>query len=184
MSVDRLSLRSLTLALALAVAPVSPSCSAQPDGSDSDVGDGDELRCGLVVQDVAGTTTARHLVDGDEVELLKGYQGYLLVQVRAHLWGAVPRTVQIKLSGAKDGGAPLVTVLPSRTPGDAADQHRRTEPLEIWLSPPDPTAFADKDGTLTLLAQGSGRSCTSTVRVRFVDKTFCVHYDDGSVACP
>ena len=178
MRVDRL--------LALSLALVAMSCSAQPsaDSSGSDTGAQDELRCGLVVQSVAGETTGRHLVDGDEVELLKGYQGYLLVQVRAHLWGAVPRSVQIKLTGAKDGGAPLATVLPSRTPGDADDGHRRTESLEIWLSPPDPTAFADKDGTLTLHAQGSGRSCESTVRVRFVDKTFCVHYDDGSVACP
>jgi len=144
----------------------------------------DQLRCNLVIADPKSASGTRHLADGDEVELLKGYQGYLLVQVRAHFWGAVPRSVQLKLSGGKDGSDALVTVLPSRTPIDAADQHQRTDPLEIWLSPPDPVAFANRMGTLTLSAKGSGRSCLFSVNVRFVDRTYCVHYDDGSVACP
>ena len=180
---------SLALTIPLILGLAGPSCTAQSatDARDSAADNDaieDELHCGLVLRGVNTTAAERHLVDGDEVELLRGYQGYLLVQVRAHLWGAVPRAVQLRISGAKDGGAPLETVLPSRTPGDAPDSHRQTDPLEIWLSPPDPTAFDGHKGTLTLQAQGSGRSCASTVRVRFVDKTFCIHHDDGTVVCP
>ncbi|MCO4762225.1 MAG: hypothetical protein KC502_12015 [Myxococcales bacterium] len=140
------------------------------------------MNCGLVVAQPDGTI--RHLVDGDEVELLKGYQGYLLVQAQAHVWGELPRTVALKMSGALIGGPPMVSVVAARPPKAATDGHQGSEPLEIWLSPPDPKVFADKDGRLTLEVKGAGRTCSVDVAVRFVDRTYCIHYDDGSVTCP
>lgn len=181
-------LRSHRMATLLLVCSLGLSCCGEPLPSsptlDALAGEDDQVMlCGFAVTTEDGKTT-RHLDDGDEVELLKGYQGYLLVQVRAHLWGAVSREVQLRVSGAKDGGPSFATVVPARTPIAATDGHLRTTPLEIWLTPADPFAFRDQLGTLTLQAKGAGRTCTRTVKVRFVDKTFCVHHDDGSVVCP
>ncbi len=137
------------------------------------------LRCGLVAE-----RTGQHLVDGDEVELLKGYQGYMLVQVRAHVWGDVPRDVQVKLSGGRDGFDPLVTVVGTQNPAEGSDSHRTTTPLEVWLSPPNPSDFVGRTGALTVEVRKGALSCAHSVRVTFVDRTYCVHYDDGTVVCP
>lgn len=141
------------------------------------------MLCGFVVTAADGETQ-RHLVDGDEVELLKGVQGYLLVQTTAHLWGSVPRMVEVKVTGAKDNAPGMDSTTPPRALTFAVDGHRATDPLEVWLAPPIPAEFLNQPGTLTLQVQGGGRSCKTAVRVTFVDKTFCVHHDDGSISCP
>ena len=147
---------------------------------------------GEVTGDDPSQMSCALLVEGDqhdvstpvEVELIKGVQGYMLVRAQAHLWGETPRSVDVRVSAARSGEAPFVTVVGPRPLIQASDGRWQVGPLEVWLSPPEPEAFAGKLGTLRLELRSGARSCRHALPVRFVDHTYCVHYEDGHVRCP
>ncbi len=122
--------------------------------------------------------------DGGTVELVVGYQGFMLIIVRAHTEvGALPELPKVKMTVEREGGEPSVSTVVRAAINKDAKGHDVTESLEMWLYPPAPGEFNGKSGSLQLDLYGRGSDCSAKVNVKFIDEELCKHSEDGSVVC-
>lgn len=121
--------------------------------------------------------------EGD-AELVVGYQGYMLIIARVHApTGTLPHEPKVRMTVARTLGEASVST--QWRAGVLADKlgHEVTEPLEMWLYPPDPQAFIGQQGSLEVVLQGVDRTCVASLQVRFVDDELCKHLETGEVVC-
>ncbi len=122
-------------------------------------------------------------VDGDDAELVVGYQGYLFVYVQvADSSGALLKP-KARMTAKCVGLEPSIT---SRWRADMTEQEDGStvsEQLEVWLFPALRTEFEGQLGTLEVELEQDGLGCHASVNVRYVDDELCKHFEDGSLKC-
>ncbi|GEM_PF-3454770 len=180
---------SLTRApqVCLAAVLIALSCGCEPDaGTDSAAdagGDYANPTCEVGTLDDDGRFSAWK--DGDKAELVEGYQGYLLLLGWIHVSdGDMPDKPNVLIEIDREGGKTSRTTYVHSGQRLCDKKHPTTERLEMWMVPPDPSAFIGRKGSVTVTIKGRDGGCSAKVAVQFVDDVPCKHFDDGTIFCP
>lgn len=123
--------------------------------------------------------------DGGDVELTRGYQGYLLVLLRLQATASAPRSTRLIIRAGRADLAHHDSLNPRVTWEPLLEGGARSEPFEVWLSPALVSEFVGRQGSIRVTASNEAGQvvCVAERKVRFVDDDICMHYDDGSLAC-
>ncbi len=117
-----------------------------------------------------------------ELEMLQGFQGFLVILPRIRLEGPVA-LMNAHFGVALDGEAPFGGAqLDTELFGDGAS-HAVTDDIVVFLTPTDVSHFKDREAELTIRLENRTHTCTVSRRVLLVDHDVCVHAADEPV-CP
>lgn len=169
-------------ALLVASAVIGVGCASADGAAGADALDAQPTAPRCVLGHIEGGVFVETPAGGD-VELTRGFQGYLLVVAALRIEGASPRKTLVKLHANKDGDPPHDSARPGLQ-WEAAGGGAISESFEIWLSPPLVTAFVGRTGSIALeVSEAGAQLCALEQAVRFVDDQVCMHYEDGSLDC-
>ena len=155
------------MSLLLACVPSEPA----------DTGPADEeprsFDCALGVSEGGGFTP----IDGGELELWLGFQGFLLVTLTVAGDGP-PATADATMALTFDD-----EVVSGQQPSVAFDDAGLTEPLLLFLTSNYITYYVGKSASLAVRLEGGDATCTATASVTLVDDDPCLH-TGGEPICP
>ena len=179
-----LGVRRVAAILAAVGIVASLSCTAEPSEATTDNGDVSDVRCELGTTDAAGETFTL-LAEGGDVELTRGFQGYLLILLRIRCEGAGLRRTGLAISASRDEGPIRDSAHPGLRWEPAADGSSLSEAFEVWLTPALVAEFVGRLGWVEIAALDVSDGEISRVRraVRFVDDHICMHFEDGHLDC-
>lgn len=176
----RPSLAFATMLLGLVTAAACAD-DASKGGSDATA---TEVRCELGTTDLSGTSFLP-LAEGGDVELTRGFQGYLLILLRMRCEGAGPRRTGLTIAASRDEGPVRDSVHPGLRWEPAADGSSLSDSFEVWLTPALVPEFIGRTGWVEIAAIDAvdHEICKVRRAVRFVDDDICMHFEDGHLDC-
>ncbi len=171
------------IALAVAWPWLAAGCSSDGAGA-GDTAQPSVVRCELGTTDPTGVSFAA-LAEGGDVELTRGFQGYLLILLRLRCEGAAPRRTGLTISASRDEGPARDSAHPGLRWDPAADGSSLSESFEVWLTPALVPEFVGRTGWVEIAAFDTKDAEICRVRraVRFVDEDICMHFEDGHLDC-
>jgi len=151
-----------------------------PQGPGDTGGRDGEFPCSLGIVDLE--EGYRDMADGERLELVLGFQGFLFVRTWLHTPVEPGAHCEGIASLEIDGLDPMQTTIPL-IPFSAQDDGWRSDEMPLFLASDSVGTYANKEATLAFRLQDGKDACVLQQPVILVDDDPCIH-TDGDPVCP
>jgi hypothetical protein len=151
---------------------------SEPDGGVTTAVE--EFACQIGLADSAGEFVP--LSERDDAELVLGFQGFLLVEVRILAGSGAPERPSARFTIEVDGMAPIGAAQ-GEVAFEARGEGALSEPILVFLNDMTVGTVVGHEAEIVVKLEGEGRRCVATGTVTLVDEDPCIMTSDAPL-CP